>query len=482
MRALNNQIYTWLQIIAFELRMLLRTGTLPVLVLIIISAGMAALSFGHHRRTSQLNTLDSIRRDYTIAYEKLYSGLHADTASPEGKATYLAATHPAVIDYKLHRTAIHPPTAFSVLATGMSDIATYYIPVTIKQQYIPAEEKVNNPQHLLAGSFDVSFLIIYLLPLALICISYNLLAQEKEQGTLSLLVTQKGSITGILFFRLLLRYLLIMCCLVIILLISIIYTGSLPGRETIAWLAVSGAYLGVWTGIIWFILSWNAGAVLNMMTMLCTWLLLLMVLPSLLHLRLDHQDADNHTANYASRQREIEWETWDWPQQQLLDSFYTYYPVYRNANAYDTSTGSTRRMMAYYEVVSRRMQRELSSVRTIQAHDLQLLVASYRYDPPVYAQALLNSIARTDVSDYDHFNSQAALFRKRWQSFLYPFHFNNKPFTADDYRSMPVYDHSYSSDSSRQWFWGICYMLSLAIILLLAGTVVLEKKLLKHRI
>lgn len=482
MRALNKNIYTWQQIISFELRMLFRTGTLPILVLVIVLAGAAALSFGNHIRTRQLNTLDSIRRDYTVAYEKLYSGLHADTSSTEGKAAYVSATHPAVIDYRLHRTAIHPPAPFSGLATGMSDITTYYVPVTIKQQYIPTEEKVNNPQHLLAGSFDVSFLIIYLLPLALISVSYNLLAQEKEQGTLSLLVIQKGSITSILFFRLLLRYLLIMCCVILITGMGMLYAGSLPIPETITWLGVSAAYLGMWSGIIWFIQAWNAGAAINVMTMLCTWLMLLVAMPSLFHLQLDHQDADGDTATYASRQREIEWESWDLPQQQLLDSFYTYYPAYRNAHAYDTSAGSTRRMMAYYEMVSRRMQRVLSSAKTIQAHDLQMLMASYRYNPPVYAQALLNSIARTDISDYDHFNTQTALFRERWKDFLYPFHFNDRKFTADDYKELPVYHPTYNTNSSRRWFSGICYMLSVALTLLLAGILVLQKKHIRHSI
>ena len=482
MQALNKKITSWKQIIYFELLTLLRTGILPALLLIILAAGTAAVLFGHHIRVRQLNTLDSIRKDYSIQYDKLYQGLSADTSTPQGKAAYISATHPAVIDYRLHQTAIHQPAAFAGLSTGMSDMTRYYTPVTVKESFVPTEERISNPQHLLTGNFDVSFLIIYLLPLALICTSYNLLAQEKEQGTLSLLVIQKGDIADLLFLRLLIRYSIILCTVLLLTLLSILLTQTTSFADTLAWLLISAAYLAVWTGIIWLILSWNTGTALSLIAMLCSWLILLVVLPALFNFNLSRPDTDESTATYASRQREIEWETWDLPQKQVLDSFYAVYPVYRNSQAYDTSQTSTRRMMAYYELVARRMQRLTAQADANRLHDIQAVIRSYRYNPAVYTQALLNSVARTDISDYEYFHQQTTQFRKQWKSFLYSFHFNDKKFTADDYRSHPAYHPSYNPDSRRQWIEGSCYLLLLATALLLTGSLLLGKSHTKHNI
>ncbi|ACU62754.1 DUF3526 domain-containing protein [Chitinophaga pinensis] len=482
MLVLNNKINSWKQIIRFELHTLLRTGTLPALLLIILSAGTAAVLFGHHIRVHQLNTLDSIRIDYSIQYDKLYKGLSADTSTPEGKAAYISASHPAVIDYRLHKTVAHPPAAFSGLSVGMSDMTRYYVPVTVKETYVPVEEKINNPLHLLTGNFDVSFLIIYLLPLALICTSYNLLAQEKEQGTLSLLIIQKGGIADLLFLRLLIRYAVVLCCVLLLTLLSITLTQTASFADTLSWLLISAAYLAVWTGIIWLLLSWNAGTAVSLITMLCAWMFLLVVLPSLFNFRLNHADTDENTAILASLQREIEWDTWDMPQQQVLDSFYAVYPVYRNSQAYDTSASSTRRMMAYYDLVSRRMQRLTAQATINRIQGIQQINHSYQYNPAVYTQALLNSVAHTDIADYAYFQQQTALFRQQWKSFLYYYHFNDKKFSADDYRILPVYHPSYRPDSRKLQLQGVCHLLLLAGGLLLTGTFLLRKNHTGHRI
>ncbi|TWV91267.1 DUF3526 domain-containing protein [Chitinophaga pinensis] len=196
--------------------------------------------------------------------------------------------------------------------------------------------------------------------------------------------------------------------------------------------------------------------------MLCTWMFLLIVLPALFNFSFSRADTDENTATYASRQRETEWETWDLPQKQVLDSFYTLYPIYRNSHAYDTSAPSTRRMMAYYELVSQRMQRFAAQTAASRAQDIQLIRQSYRYNPAIYTQSLLNSVAHTDIADYAYFQQQTALFRKHWKSFLYSYHFNDKKFGADDYRSLPVYHPSYDPDSRQQQIKGICYLLLLA--------------------
>ncbi|TWV91269.1 hypothetical protein [Chitinophaga pinensis] len=141
MQVLNKNINSWKQIIYFELQTLLRTGILPALLLIILATGTAAVLFGHHIRVRQLNTLDSIWKDYSTQYDKLYKGLSADTTTPEGKAAYISASHPAVVDYRLHKTVIHQPAAFSGLSIGMSDMTRYYVPVTVKETFVPVEEK-----------------------------------------------------------------------------------------------------------------------------------------------------------------------------------------------------------------------------------------------------------------------------------------------------------------------------------------------------
>jgi ABC-2 type transport system permease protein len=209
------------------------------------------------------------------------------------------------------------------------------------------------------------------------------------------------------------------------------------------------------------------------------WLFLLVVIPAGCRFIINDSYTDD-TAGNASLQRAIEWDTWDLPQKQLLDSFYAVYPQYRNQQAYDTGATSSRRSMAYYELVAQRMQRVLNSQDAGNQRSMQVVIASYHYNPAVYAQALLNSIARTDVTDYDYFRQQVAGFRNRWKHFFYHLHFTDRPFTAVDYKALPAYHPVYDPASATRWWKGILYLLLLAAGWLLAGILVLWKRHVRH--
>jgi ABC-2 type transport system permease protein len=466
------------QVLRAESRQLLRSAILPVLLGIFFVSAVIALLYGRNVSLAQRATLDSLQADYRQQYAKLYGQLQADTSTPKGKMDRITATYPAVVDFRLHRSVHHQPGAFSLLSIGISDIARYYYPISVKGGYVPAEEKVNNPEHLLAGNFDVAFLFIYLLPLIAICLSYNLLSQEKEQGTLSLLLVQHGSLSGILLIRLLVRYLILIAGIVVISIAGLLLApagSSSAWQELPAWLGICSAYLAFWMALIWFILSWNAPAAVNLISMLAAWLLLLVVIPAGCRFMINRSYAD-HTAGNASVQREIEWDTWDLAQKQLLDSFYAAYPQYRNRQAYDTGGTSSRRAMAYYELVARRMQRVIEVQTATQQENMQAVKASYYYNPVVYAQALLNSIARTDVGDYDYFRRQADVFRGQWKHFFYRLHFNDLLFTAATYKALPDYSPVYDPTGPAQWRRGIAYLLLLGAGWLAAGMIVLHFK------
>lgn len=465
-----------------EWRRLLRTSVLPLLLLLFVITSGYALYYGRTVVSARTAALDSLRQDYDRQYQTLLEQLRADTATPKGKAEHTAATHPAVIDYRLHRSAYHPPVAFSGMATGISDIARNYYPVTIKQNYVPLEEKINNPMKLLSGNFDLSFLLIYLLPLMAIALSYNLLSQEKEQGTLSLLVIQRGTVTGLLLVRLLLHYGILMLLVLLATLAGLLLSppAAFHWQHLGAWMGVTAAYTACWMAVIWLVLSWNASSAVNLVTLLGVWLLIVVLIPAVCQFIIARSYAPDNTAANASRQREIDFEAWEVPQRQLLDSFYVDYPQYRNARAYDTSDASMRRGMAYFQLVEKRMGRVLAPQEAARMHDMALVNASYRYNPAVYTQSLLNSIARNDVADYDHFRYEATQFHTRWKEYFYDFHFHDRLFTAGDYAALPAYVPAYDAAAPAAWRSGTLYLAALSLVLLAAGIGVLWKKHVHH--
>lgn len=463
----------WLQ----EWRQLWRTALLPAIAVLLLPTASAALYYGHSVAVKQQAAVDSLQHHYEQQRNTLRQQLRADTSAPQGKAAYIAASWPIVADHRLHASVWYPPAPGAVLSVGMSDLAKYFYPIAVKSSYAPTEERISNPLQLATGNFDTAFLLIYLMPLLAICISYSLLSQEKEQGTLTLLLVQHGSLTGILLLRLLLRYLLLLAVTILISTVGMALAQQrFPWQEWIAWNGVTATWLALWMAIIWMVIVWNQTSTTNLVLLFSLWLLLLIVLPASYRL-MTYRPAIDNTATNASLQRELEWDTWDLPKRQLLDSFYQTYPQYRNAQAYDTGINSSRHAMAYYALVDKRMQRMLATQAASRQIEQQQLTASLIYNPAVYTQLLFNSIAHTDVADYHYFREQAQRFRAHWQQFFYQRHFNDKLLTDADYASLPVYQLAYDPGGPPRWRRGITYLLTLTVIGFTAGIGILKRKL-----
>lgn len=469
----------YLSVAQQEWRLLCRTRLLPVVAAILLPAALIALYYGHTVSAKQQAAVDSLRQHYQQQLTTLRGQLHADTSTPQGKAAYIAASWPIVADHRLHAVVWYPPAPGAALSIGMSDLAKYYYPIMVKSNYAPTEEKISNPLQLATGNFDTAFLLIYLMPLLAICTSCQLLSQEKEQGTLSLLLVQHGALTGLLLLRLLIRYLVLLSGLILTGTIGMALSASrqgFPWMEWAAWTGIAAVWLSFWMGLIWFVIAWNQHTTTNLISLFSLWLLLLIVLPAGYRLMAARPQTDDTAAN-AAVQRQLEWDTWDLPKRQLLDSFYQRYPQYRNAQAYDTGMTSSRHAMAYYSLVDQRMQRLLDAQEAHKHTAQQILSASLRYNPAVYTQLLLNSISRTDIADYDHFREEALRFRDQWKQFFYQRHFHDQLLTDADYQSLPVYHPSYDRESPARWRSGILYLLALTAAGLGAGTLVLKRKL-----
>ena len=75
-----------------------------------------------------------------------------------------------------------------------------------------------NPSSLHAGNLDLAFVILFLFPLLVIVLTFNLIAEETESGTWKLVAVQAKSTFGFVFSKLLVRMCLLYLLLFLLLL------------------------------------------------------------------------------------------------------------------------------------------------------------------------------------------------------------------------------------------------------------------------
>lgn len=213
----------------------------------------------------------------TLKTKKPSSSSHRDPTKPANVGSRLGK-----------RWASLPPLAKAgVLAIGQSDLFPRSVAVTTRgKDTLAGVLETENPSHLLVGRFDPAFVLVYLLPLFLLALSYSLLTQERESGTLALLLCQSVSLTTLLSAKLVARFLALILpsAVLVVALCLLLGPGSLqPGELGLLLAAGVGVLL---YGTFWILLcayvnlKRQCSSSGNAAWLLGAWTVLTLVLPS----------------------------------------------------------------------------------------------------------------------------------------------------------------------------------------------------------
>ena len=196
-------------------------------------------------------------------------------------------TNPMVIGNSYPRLAAMPAEQYAFIATGQSDMFTHYKkPEVYGFSFIEDFTEMTSPVQLLFGSFDLAFVIVYLLPLLIIAFSYNVLSAERENGSLRLLGAQPIRIEQWVLQKLALRFLWLSGLVVLILTLILLFLGGNPFQNL-------GTFLGFISLVLVYELFWFALAFLinllvgrsakNAMVLLGLWIVFVLLIPSIIN-------------------------------------------------------------------------------------------------------------------------------------------------------------------------------------------------------
>jgi ABC-2 type transport system permease protein len=105
--------------------------------------------------------------------------------------------------YKLVAYAVKPPSPLAGIATGQSRLLPFYLRTELDYVAPPAASfDFVNPRALSLGEFDLAFVLVAVLPLALIALGAPRLAAERDSGALALMAVQLPSFRRLVMLKL----------------------------------------------------------------------------------------------------------------------------------------------------------------------------------------------------------------------------------------------------------------------------------------
>jgi ABC-2 type transport system permease protein len=210
----------------------------------------------------------------------------------------------------------------------------YYLKLRLLglQGQLYASENVN-PTKVLNGNFDLAFVVVYLVPLLIIALGFNVLSSEKEQGILPLLLAQPISAMQLVAAKLMFRLGLVLGLVGLLSAAGLAWAGVPLDGRVLLWLGLVGLYCLFWVGVVLLVTAWQRSSSFNAVALLGVWLGLLVLVPSLLNVYVTAARPVTQGLALTMQQREAIHGGWDRPKAETMTRFFADYPQYRDTAA-----------------------------------------------------------------------------------------------------------------------------------------------------
>jgi ABC-2 type transport system permease protein len=419
-------IRTAARIVRHEWRSLWADRALAVVAVVLAVAVGYGLYSGARWVVFQYATIGTALVEEGERFERLKRDAAAAQAGRITVPPFRDPRSPAVLGRGLGaRYAALTPAPLAALAIGQSDLLPYYFKVTTDTlEVVTAATEIENPHRLLTGRFDLAFVIVYLYPLLILALAYNLLSGEKEQGTLSLALSQPVALASLATLKVAVRAVVLVAILAALALAGVAVTGAEVTDSSIAvrfalWIVAVAAYGGFWFAAALFVGSMGRGSATNALVLAGLWLGFVMIAPAMLNLaaatfypvpsRVEMVQAVREASDAATAEGS-----------RLLAKYYEDHPELAADSSEQAMRDFNLLRVAVTDDVERRVAPELGRFE-MQLDRQSRLVARLRFlSPAILVQDAMSELAGTGVARHRHFLARVDDYHREWRAFLVP--------------------------------------------------------------
>jgi ABC-2 type transport system permease protein len=304
-----------------------------------------------------------------------------------------------------------------VYSVGQAEQYGFYKKITTWASPYDADmaEEIANPERLQIGTLDFTFVVLFLLPLLLLILVYNLKSSETESGFMPLIEVQSASKHKWLLTRYLFYVVFTTFTITILLLYGATLTDmfATAGDLFIQMLIYTLLYLLFWAMVFYFI-SKNGKSILgNTLKMVGVWLVFAFIIPAIVHQSVSIAQPANLMTDFIEvrdKQEDI-YANESLFQQKLIHLF----PEIVNSPVYQDSTKiDLARNRSASAIVNELKKESIQPIEEENQKKNRMIQASYWFNPVTFFQNKFNDISLTHYDDYQQFRDDIqALIDKR---------------------------------------------------------------------
>lgn len=431
------------RLLGFEWRLLRRDRGLWILLITIALLGAYAAATGASfvkERERAVATLRDDERQRGDSLQRLLERFEAGDTSVARIANSLR--NPAVAGRgAVVRYSILPPGPLASLAVGQGDVQPFWAAVSTRtKQTFFVNDEIENPVHLLAGRLDIGFLILVIYPLCILALTFDVVAGERERGTLALLLSQPVDPRRVLTAKIALRAMLALGFAFALSIVAAVATGvawsdTMALTRLAAWSGVVVLYGAFWFAVALFVNARRLSSAASAVVLLSVWLAVVVVLPAVAAAAITVTTPAPSRVVLTTRLREAT-DAAAQKREEALTSFLLDHPDVRPdtvaANPYVMAT-------ALQDAAEQLMAPEYA--RFDAALDAQRRAADrFRFlSPALIVQAALLDVSGSGEARFREYERQFDEFHATWRTYFNGRMLSRQSLSAADYSTLPVF-------------------------------------------
>lgn len=413
-----------------------------------INASQFVVNQQMEKKQSWLNDL--------IAYEN-YAAEHkvptqiaptANRPAPYGQPAL--GNNAGTVGEKLDDVAVLPPTGLAAFSIGQLDLQRGYSLVNVKSKFSMSDNyEIENPVNLSTGTFDISFVVLFLLPIFILALTYDLFSGEREAGTLALIQTQQVSMRVFAAAKMCSRATIFLAVIVMAGLAAFAYCATGPvglgmadaGVRLALWFAAVLVYSLFWFALAVRVNTFGKSSETNATILSCAWLCLVVIIPTLVSLTATSlYPAPSHMSfKIAQRAAFAEAEA------NLDDTKKKFYIDHAEMVPEEDIPGYTLSFLARQEAMEKAVEPVYQRFEQ-QKESQESLVSTFQYaSPAIVVQLTLNDISGTGSARFSDYLRQAYAFHAARKDYFLPKYINRQILTSSMYGQFPTFKYHHEN-------------------------------------
>ncbi len=353
----------------------------------------------------QLNTIAEIKDSQEQESRKIIKWLETKTG-PENKSWVNIEDPYWAIRYT-PSYVVKSPSALFPLGIGQSEQFGFYKKVTRWSSTYDSDmaEEISNYERLINGNIDFSFLIIFLLPILLIILTYNVNGLEKDLKFNKLISVQNTKINYWLFNRLLFYFFVLIFSVDILILAVGFFNDNFSSMQSILKIMlISNLYIFFFSFLFYFINKNAKSSSSAAFKMISIWLLFCVVIPGSVHQYVSFKYPANYMTDFLDVNRKQTYEVFKLDNIDLYDVLMEIHPELLDTKKSQEKTLDNQLIRRSISTIINQMNIDAGNeIETQNAAKNNLIKLSYFFNPISYVQNLWSSCTATDYNAYRDF-------------------------------------------------------------------------------